>query len=82
MKKVYIFMLFLLIFAFPISAALAEGSSWNVSQAHMRKAARAESIKIANFWKKFDAEINQVDANTSDSAKTVQNLNEKKDHQD
>ena len=82
MKKVYTFTLFLLIIASPILATLVEASSWNVSQARMRKAARAESIKIADFWKKFDAEINQADAVIIDPAKTSQKLNRKKDHQD
>ena len=82
MKKVYGLTISLLIFASPILSTLAEGSSWNRSQARMRKAARAESIKIADFWKKFDTEINQADAVMSDPAKISQKLNRKKDRQD
>ena len=63
MKIPYTFTLVLVLIACPILYTVAECSSWNASQARMRKAARYESQKIADFWKKFDIEINQAEDN-------------------
>jgi len=48
------------LFVAPISDVWASGSNWHFSQARMRRAYVKSLRQQAQFWKKFDAEMDQL----------------------
>ena len=57
MKQVFTTLLVIIILFPTVSLSFAGGASWHRAQARMRKAARVEAEKHAEFWKKFDDEM-------------------------
>ena len=66
MRQVFTTLLAIMMLFPTVSFSFAGGASWHRAQAHMRKAARAEAEKIAEFWKKYDDEMAWVEKELDD----------------